>query len=322
MKIMANALEAAPQTASTPVRRKMSSIMQHEIKWGVLFLSPWLIGLIAFTALPILISLVFSFTDFDPIHPENASFVGLRNYALLFSDPGLSKAVRVTLFFASISIPLSIIIPLGIAVLVNSERLFGKNVFRSLFYLPTMIPIVVSVMVWQGVLNSDSGWVNTFLKTAFNIQGPHWFQDEFWVIPAITIMGIWGLGSTMLTMLAGLQNVPTELYEAATVDGANGVQKFFLVTLPMISPVIFYNLILAVIGAFQTFVPGYIIGNGRGDPNGATLFYNLFLYQEGWNFQNMGYAATLAWMMFIVVLLLTVLLFWGQRRWVYYGGGE
>ncbi len=302
--------------------RKLSNLIRREVNWGLLFLSPWFVGLVVFTAVPILVSLGFSFTNFDPVHPEDVQFIGLHNYGLLFTDPGLSKAVKVTLFFASLSIPLSIILPLGAAVLVNSKHLFGKNVFRTLFYMPSMIPVVVTVMVWQGVLNSNSGWLNTLIQSLFGVEGPRWFEDEFWVIPAVTIMGFWGIGNIMLTMLAGLQNVPTELYEAATVDGANGVQKFFAITLPMISPVIFYNLILAVVGAFQTFVPGYIIGNGRGDPNGATMFYNLYLYQSGWNFHNMGYAATLAWMMFLVVLILTIILFWGQSRWVYYGGGS
>lgn len=313
---------AIPHTGQPRRTSRPGALKRREIRWGMLFLSPWFIGLLAFTAVPILVSLAFSFTNFDPIHPENTRFIGLHNFAMLFTDPGVRRAVKVTGLFALISIPLSVILPLGIAVLVNSKHLFGKNVFRTMFYAPYMIPVVISVMVWQGVLNSESGWLNGLIRSLFGIQGPRWLTDESWVLPAIALMGIWGIGNTMLTMLAGLQNVPTELYEAATVDGASGAQKFFLITVPMISPVIFYNLILAVIGAFQTFVPGYIIGNGRGDPNGATMFYNLYLYQSGWNFHNMGFAATLAWVMFVVVLLLTLLLFWGQKRWVYYGGGE
>jgi multiple sugar transport system permease protein len=296
--------------------------MRREVKWGLVFLSPWFIGFFAFTALPIVAALIFSFTNYNPLHPEDIRFVSLENYTRLFSDPTFLKSARVTLTFALISVPVAIILPLGAAVLVNAKYLFGKNIFRTLFYLPTMIPVVVSVMVWQGVLNSESGWLNRIIESIFGFKGPNWFQDEAWVIPAITIMGIWGIGGTMLTMLAGLQNVPTELYEAATVDGANAAQKFFAITVPMISPVIFYNLVLAVIGAFQTFVPGYIVGNGRGDPNGSTMFYNLYLYLTGWNFQDMGYAATLAWVMFVVVLILTVVLFRTQRRWVFYAGGD
>ncbi len=319
---MTETAQIAPPAVRQPARKKRSALMRHEINWGLIFLSPWFFGLVVFTAVPILVSLYYSFTNFDPIHPESIKFIGLHNYQLLFTDPGVSKAIRVTLIFAAISIPLSIILPLSAALIANAKYLWGKNIFRTLVYLPSMIPVVITVMVWQGVLNSNSGWINQILRFLFGIEGPRWFEDEFWVLPAITIMGFWGIGNTMLTMLAGLQNVPTELYEAATVDGANGVQKFFLITVPMISPVIFYNLILAIVGAFQTLVPGYIIGNGRGDPNGATMFYNLYLYQSGWNFHNMGYAATLAWLMFIVVLALTILLFWGQNRFVYYGGGS
>ena len=310
------------QPLSAATRRRTSPLMRREIKWGLVFLSPWLIGLIAFTALPILASFGISFMYYDPIHPEAIHFAGLDNYARLLTDPNFLKSAKVTLSFALLGVPLSIILPLGAALLVNAKYLFGKKVFRTLFYLPTMIPVVVSVMVWGGILNSDSGWLNRILDSVFGIQGPAWFQDEAWVVPAIVIMGIWGIGGTMIIMLAGLQGVPTELYESATIDGASTVQKFRSITLPMISPVIFYNLVLAVIGAFQTFVPGYIIGNGRGDPNGATMFYNLYLYMSGWQFHEMGYAATLAVVMFIIVLILTIILFQSQRRWVYYAGGD
>jgi multiple sugar transport system permease protein len=319
---MATATQSLAPAVEPAARRKLSPLMRREINWGLLFLSPWLIGFVIFTVLPMVASLVISFTDYNPINPEQTKFIWFDNYAQLFTDPFFRDSAGVTIRFALISVPFAIIIPLGLALLVNSEHLFGKNIFRTLFYMPSMIPIVVNVMVWGGILNSESGWLNMAIKALFGIEGPSWYQDKAWVLPALTIMGVWGVGGTMLTMLAGLQSVPTELYEAAKVDGATGLARFRVVTLPMISPVLFYNVMLAIIGSFQYFVQAYIISNGRGDPDGATLFYNLYLYRRAFGFLDMGYGATLAWVMFVVVLILTIILFRTQNRWVYYGGGD
>jgi multiple sugar transport system permease protein len=313
--------QSAASTARPAARRGISPLLRREINWGLLFLSPWLIGFVVFTLLPMLASLAFSLTNYNPIRPEETRFVGLDNYARLFTDPFIRQSALVTLRFALISVPFAIGVPLGLALLVNSEHLFARNLYRTLFYMPSMIPVVVNVMVWRGVLN-ETGWVNRLIETVSDAQGPSWFQDETWVLPALILMGIWGVGGAMLTMLAGLQSVPTDLYEAAKVDGANGAQRFWIITLPMISPVIFYNLMLAIIGSFQYFVPAYIISNGRGDPNGATLFFNLYLYRSAFGFLDMGYGATLAWVMFVVVLALTIILFRTQHRWVYYAGGD
>jgi ABC-type sugar transport system permease subunit len=321
MDMAAKTHSASPGVAKKPGRGKMTPNRRRELRWGLFFLSPWFIGFTVFTAIPIIASLIFSFTNYDPTAPQNLAFIGLANYAHVFVDPSAIQAIKVTLLYVLYSVPLAIIIPLSAAVLVNAKYLFGKNIVRALFYMPSMIPVVVSVMIWQGVFNTNTGWLNIFIGHFFNMHGPSWLQDEALVIPVIVVMGIWGIGGPMITMLAGLQNVPTELYESATMDGANGIEKFFNITVPMISPIIFYNLIIAVIGAFQVMIPGYILGNGRGDPNGATMFYNLYLYMTGWTYHNMGYAATLSWLMFIVVLALTILLFWGQKRWVFYAGG-
>ncbi len=295
---------------------------RRELRWGLFFLSPWILGFLVFTLVPMVASLLFSFTNYNPIDPQAMRWIGISNYTRLFKDPQVLNAAMVTLRFALISVPFSIILPLAAAVLVNSEHLLGKNIFRTLFYMPYMIPVVVGVMVWGGILNSESGWLNVFLKWLLGVDGPRWFQDENWVLPALTIMGFWGIGNTMLTLLAGLQNVPSELYEAAKVDGAGPVRSFFNITVPMISPVIFYNLVLALIGSFQYFTQAYIISNGRGDPNGATMFFNLYLYKTAFSFLDMGYGCTLAWVMFVVVLALTVLLFVTSNRWVYYAGGN
>lgn len=312
-----------PRTAiTTQPQRKGLSVSQRQARWGLIFLSPWITGFLVFTLIPMAASLIFSFTNYNPIHADQIKFIGLSNFGRLFNDPQVLNAAKVTLRFALISVPLSIALPLALAVLVNSKHLIAPNVFRTLFYMPYMIPVVATVMVWGGILNSQSGWLNRAIEFLFGVKGPSWFQDEVWVIPALTIMGFWGVGNTMLTMLAGLQNVPTELYEAAKVDGANSAYSFFKITIPMISPVIFYNLTLAIIGSFQYFVQAYIISNGRGDPNGATMFYNLYLYKTAFSFLDMGYGSTLAWAMFVIVLGLTVFLFTTASRWVYYGGGE
>jgi multiple sugar transport system permease protein len=311
-----------PVTQIAVPKKKKSGIERTEARWGLIFIAPWIFGFLVFTFFPIIASLIFSMTNYNPIHIDQTAFLGLQNYIQMFNDPMIGRSIGVTLKFAVISVPLGLAIPIGLAVLVNSPKLFAKNIFRTLFYLPYMIPVVAAVVVWGGILNSSSGWLNMILKNVFGIIGPSWFQDENWVIPALVIMGFWGVGNTMLIMLSGLQNVPTELYEAATVDGASGLRKFLSITIPMITPIIFYNLVLSLIGSFQYFTQAYIISNGRGDPNFATMFYNLYLYQQSFSYLNMGYGCAMAWAMFLVVLLLTVVLFTTSRRWVYYAGGD
>jgi multiple sugar transport system permease protein len=314
----------AHETQSVPVskRRGPSFVTRREAIWGYVFLSPWIIGFVLFTGLPMVVSLIYSFTQFNLIKPEEGmTFVGLRNWFQLFRDPQIYQSLLVSVRFALISVPLGIALPLGLALLVNSKHLIAKNVFRALFYMPTMIPIVATVLIWGGILNSDTGWLNRLLAI-IGIEGPKWFQDKHWVLVTLSIMGFWGLGTTMVTMLAGLQNVPTDLYEAAKVDGAGPIYSFFNITVPMISPIIFYNLTLAIIGAFQYFTQAYIISNGRGDPEGATYFFNLYLFKTAFSFLDMGYGATMAWLMFLIVLVLTIILFTTSGRWVYYASGE
>jgi multiple sugar transport system permease protein len=213
-------------------------------------------------------------------------------------------------------VPTTIVVALGIALLVNSPKLLGRTVFRTFFYMPTQIPLIASTIIWLGVLNVRSGWVNMALSSV-GLPGPSWLTDETWVHPALTLLGLWGIGNMMLIFLAGLQSVPTELYEAARVDGAGRWAQFRHVTLPMISTVLFYNLVISLIGTFQYFTQAYVATNGRGDPNNATLFFNLDLYREGWRYYDMGYAAAMAWLLFVVVLGVVVLLLLTARRWVY-----
>jgi multiple sugar transport system permease protein len=305
-------------------KRKSSAFARYQRNWGLLFLLPWIIGFFAFQLTPILFTIFLSFTDYNATKefaPGNFNFVGLSNFARLFSDSYLLPSIGVTLKFALIGIPLGLIIPLLFALLVNSKHLIGANVFRTLFFLPTVIPLVAGTIVFGGVLNAQSGWINLLLQN-FGIQGPSWFSDPNWAVPALNLLGIWAVGNAMIILLASLQGVPTELYEAAIVDGANGVQRFFNITVPLISPVIFYNITLGVIGAFQYFVPALLIGGRNGDPQGSLLFFPLHFYRQAFVFNEMGYASVLALLLFVMVMVSTGLLFYFGQRLVYYAGGE
>jgi multiple sugar transport system permease protein len=309
---------AGPPTARPP-RSRWRAFTERESLTGLVFVSPFIVGFIVFSAIPMLASLVLSLTDFDPREPDEVRFIGLSNYAQMLSDPVLHQALGVTVRFALLVVPLTLAFALGVAMLVNSKLLAGRTVFRTLFYMPMQIPIVASTIVWIGVLHATTGWLNYALE-AVGLPGPNWLQSTFWVGPALGLMGLWGIGNMMLIFLAGLQSVPTELYDAAKVDGAGPWSSFRHVTLPMISPVLFYNVIIALIAAFQYFTQAFVVSNGRGDPDRATLFFNLDLYREAFGFFHMGYASAMAWLLFVVVLGLTIVLFKTAGSWVFAGG--
>jgi ABC-type sugar transport system permease subunit len=302
-----------------PNRRGRIALTRRESWTGLAYVAPFIVGFLLFSAIPMVASLVLSLTNFDPREPDEIQFIGLANYARMLRDPILHEAIGVTIRFALLFVPLSLGFALAVAMLVNSKLLLGRNVFRTLFYMPMQIPIVASTLVWIGVLHANTGWLNYALE-AIGIPGPNWLQSPTFVGPALALMSLWGIGNMMLIFLAGLQSVPTELYDAAKVDGAGPWASFRHVTLPMISPVLFYNLIIALIGAFQYFTQAFVVSNGRGDPDRATLFFNLQLYREAFGFFNMGYASALAWLLFVVVLVLTAVLFRTAGSWVYQGG--
>jgi multiple sugar transport system permease protein len=305
--------------AVVPPRRPRWRRLDSEAVTGLLYVSPFIVGFILFSALPMLASFVLSLTDFDPREPDEINFIGLGNYTRLLSDPVVAESLWVTLRFALMVVPLSLVFALGVALLVNGKLLAGRNVFRTLFYLPMQIPVVASTLVWIGVLHATTGWLNLSLG-AVGVDGPNWLQSPVWIGPALALMGLWGIGNMMLIFLAGLQGVPSELYDAAKVDGAGPVASFRHVTLPQLSPVLFYNLIIALIAAFQYFTQAFVISNGRGDPDRATLFFNLNLYRQAFGFFNMGYASALAWVLVAIVLVLTILLFRTSKAWVFEGG--
>jgi multiple sugar transport system permease protein len=300
-------------------RHKTSGMKRAQMKWGFVFLAPWIIGFFLFTFFPMVASFVLSFTNFNMVHPDEAQFVGLRNYAQLGNDPQLVAAIGASIHFALIALPVAVLAPLGMAALLNSPRLWGKRIFTTLFYTPFMVPVVSAVFIWLGFLNEQSGWLNMFLAS-IGIQGPNWLNSVDWIYPALVLIGLWGTGNAMLTTLAAMQGVPTEMYEAAKVDGANAWTSFWKITVPMISPVIFYNLVLSVIGIFRYFEIPYILGRGQGIPGGATYFYNIHIYKNVFTYQEMGYGATLAWVLFLAAMIVTGTLFVTSRRWVFYTG--
>jgi multiple sugar transport system permease protein len=293
----------------------------REAGWGFVFIGPWLIGLVLFVGGPMIASFVLSLTDFDLVHPDAVRFVGLDNYARLAADPLVARSVTATIEFALIVVPLTMVASLGFAVLLNSPQLFGRNILRTLVYMPIQIPLVAGTLVWVGFLNTDTGWLNGILG-AVGLPGPDWINSETWIYPALSLIGLWGIGNFMLINIAGMQSVPTEMYEAARIDGAGPWTLFRRITIPLISPVLFYNLVISLISTFQYFTQAYTLTNGRGDPNNSTLFINLELFREAFQFNRMGYGAAIAWLLFVIVLVLTLCLFVFARRRVYYAGAE
>jgi multiple sugar transport system permease protein len=293
------------------------SLVRREALWGYFFISPWLIGFLVFTLIPTIATLVFSFTNMR-LDASEMQFVGLSNYQMMFSDRQMWASLGVTFKYGLIALPVAMFVPILLALLMNQQALLGKSFFRTGFYFPYIIPFVAAVIVWAAMLNPESGWVNMFLEWLGVKNPPDWLRSTTWVYPALVIVGIWGIGNAMLINMAALQGVPTELYDAAKIDGAGAWHTFWNVTFPMISPVIFYNLVLVVVGLFQYFLVPLVLNQGTGAPGGATMFYNLYLYKNFFTYQNMSYGATLAWFLFLIILATTGLLFWSQRYWVFY----
>ncbi len=311
---------------------KNSMLAREELKWGLIFISPWIIGFLVFYLAPMVASFGFSLYDFNLATPEQAKYVGFANWKrFFFDDPQAVPAIIKTFKFGLITVPISLLTSLFLAILLNSKNLIGKNVFRTLFYMPTMIPLVAGVLLWRGVLD-DFGWVNQLLQNylgikAVGVDGIRWLHDPRIIYFTYSLVGLWAIGNTMLIFLAGLQQVPTELYEASYVDGAGWWSRLINITLPMISPVIFYNMVVGLIVLMQYFLVPYILVNPNagaaaypGYPDGATNFIMVYFYLQGFSFFNMGYGATIAWIMFLVGLILTIALFGTARYWVYYAG--
>ena len=309
-------------------RRKLTKSEKREAKWGLAFLSPWMIGFLLFYFFPMIASFVLSLFDFNPAVPDEAVFVGFDNwYRALFVDKEVLQSFVRTIHFSAISLPIGMVFTLFLALLMNSEHVMGKSLYRTLFYLPTMIPLVATVLIWNGVLNEQTGWINIIIENLTGIEatgteGIRWLANPSLVYYAYTMFALWGIGNGMIIFLAGLQGVPTEIYEASEIDGANWIHRLYKITLPLITPVIFYQLILSVIISLQYFLAPFVLNGGSGFPEGKTRFYMVYFYKQSFSFFNMGYGATLAWLMFIVALIITGILFGTARYWVYYASEE
>jgi multiple sugar transport system permease protein len=276
------------------------------------FLSPWLVGFLLFTLLPIGLSFYYSLCDFSLIQPP--AYVGGDNYRELMSDPVFWKSLRNTLYYASMALPAGLLVALGLALLLN-VRMPGQAVFRTIIFLPSLIPVVASAMLWLWLFNARLGLINTIFALV-GIRGPGWLTDPSWAMPALVLMSLWGVGYTVVIFLAGLQDVPRELFEAAELDGANLAQRLCHVTLPMLSPVIFFNLVIAIIGVLQVFDVPYIMT--QGGPARATYFVSMYLRDSAFLYLKLGYASAMAWIMLVIVLALTAIAFWSSRHWVHY----
>lgn len=292
------------------------SLATQEAIFGFLFISPWIVGFLGLQVGPMLASLVLSFTEYQIVAPPR--FIGLANYIKMFTaDESFRDALKVTFTYGVVSVPLQLVVGLIVALLMN-QRVPALRLWRTIYYLPNVVSGVSVAMLWIWIFHSQFGLINLVLRVTTGIQGPAWLGDPRWALPALILMSLWTVGSSMIVNLAGLQGIPTELYEAAAIDGATWWHKFWRITLPMLSPVLFFNLVMGVIGSFQYFTNAYVMTGGG--PGRATLFYNLYLYNNAFLYYKMGYASALAWVLFLIILVLTLLIFKSSPMWVYYEG--
>jgi len=310
----------AQARAPKHARKKLSKLARREELQGYLFILPWLIGLFGITLFPMLFSLYGSFTDYDVTSRMN--FIGIDNYARMFADdPLFWKSLYNTLYYVALMVPLTTIGSVLLALMLN-EKIAGMRVFRTIYYLPAVLSGVGVYFLWIQLLNPSTGLINTMLGWA-GIPGPAWLSDPMWTKPAIIMMKLWSVGGGMLLYLASLQGVPSQLYESAKLDGASAFRRFWHITLPMISPVIFFDVVTSFIGGFQIFQEGYVMtDSGNGGPMGSLLFYNLYMWNQAFGLFNMGYAMAMAWVLFVIVLVLTLINLRMSKRWVYYEGGD
>ncbi len=292
----------------------MQSLHRKEALSFYITITPWLLGFLLFTAGPMVISLLASFTDWDLL--TDPVWVGLDNYRNLATDPLFIQSIKVTLTYTAAYVPLDVVGGLLLALLVR-PRFKGIGIFRTIFYLPTVFSGVAFVVVWLWMLNPNGGLINLALSW-FGIEGPRWLLDPKYALWSLVMMSFWGWGRSMALYLGGMQSIPGELYEAAAMDGAGSFRQFFAVTLPLLSPTIFFNLVLSVIATFQSFTSAFVATNGG--PLDSTLFLVLYIYRQAFEFFHMGYAAAMAWVLFFIVLIFTLLLMRSQKFWVFYLG--
>jgi multiple sugar transport system permease protein len=302
---------------AVPRWKQMTRRDRRHLIQGLLFVSPWLFGFLVLTVYPLIFSFYISLTRYDLIRPPQ--FIGLTNYyELLFEDPLFWTVIYNTLFYVIISVPLSLVFAFGVANLLNT-KIYGRSFFRAVMYIPSIVPAVCTAMVWLFLLNIQYGAVNGILQT-LGLPAIPFLSSPLLAKPSLIMVAIWSTGNAVVIFLAGLQEVPRSLYEAATMDGANAWQRFRNVTIPLSTPIILFNLIIGFINAFQEFTIPWLISQGRGGPVNSTLFYSMYLYQNAFTFLRMGKASALAWILFLLILAYSALLFKTSARWVFYGG--
>lgn len=317
---MARTRAASPEVpGDIRALRAQRKSRRRETRAALLFISPWLIGFVVFTAWPVIYSGYLSLTDYDVIN--DPSFIGFDNYKQMFEDPKIRLALWNTFFYTFLQVPIYVIVSLALALLLNKA---GRSAgfFRTAFFLPKMTPPVAVGILLLLLFNGQSGLINTVLGW-FGIDGPAWTTDPTWVKPGLILISLWAVGSSVIILLAALQNVPEELYDSARVDGANWWQVTRKVTIPMISGALFFIFIVNTIGAFQTFTEAYTAYFGSGNTtysNDAALFYVIYLFQQGFEFLNMGYASAMAWLLFVIIMIFTAIQIKVSRRFVYYEG--
>jgi multiple sugar transport system permease protein len=305
-----------PDTQRPKPRRGLSRQERQNLVSGLLFCSPWLIGFSVFLAYPILASLYYSLTEFSVL--QEPAFMGPGNYRELMADGVFWKSLGNTFIYAMFALPLGMIVALSIAMLLNTD-VKGMAVYRTIYFLPSLVPTVATAILWLWIFNGQYGVLNYGLSH-IGVQGPNWLTDPKWVKGALVLLSVWGVGNAVVIYLAGLQDVPVHLYEAADLDGAHWLQKIRHVTLPMLSPVILFNLIIGIIASFQVFTNAFLLTNGG--PQNATLFTVLYIYRLGFEQANMGAASALAWLLFLIILVFSLIQLRLSRSWVYYEGGE
>ena len=311
----ANSLNARKAKPRSPLLSPRNRRELRKLGVGLLFISPWIVGFLALNLYPILASFYYSLTRYSPISAPR--YIGLFNYEkLLYFDPLFIKALTNTLYFVVFAVPLGNMLALALAVLLN-QKVKGLSVFRTIFYLPSILPLVATSIVWTWLLHPQYGAVSVIMAE-LGLPVISWFSDPQWAKPALIMMSMWGTGWMMLIYLAALQDVPQELYDVASLDGASLWRKFRHVTVPMISPIILFNTIVGLIGAFQYFTEAYVITEGG--PGDSTLFYSLYLFNNAFAYFKMGYASAMAWLLFLVILILTFIIFRSSAKRVYYHG--
>lgn len=298
----------------------MTKRESREARAGWLFISPWLIGFLCLTGGPLLFSLYASFTNYNMT--SRMDFIGLSNYIRMFTkDPVFWKSLGNTLYYVALAVPSSCICAIFLATLLN-QKVKGTPLFRMLFYLPTVLSGVAVYQLWMQLLAPQSGLINSVLRLV-GIEGPSWLSDPAWTKPSLVMMRVWALGTSMLLYLSSMNSVSKDLYEAADIDGASFLQKFRKITLPQISPIIFFDIITNMTGAFQVFQEALVMSkNGKGDPAGSLLFYNLHIYQEAFTHYDMGYASAMAWFLLMIVMTITVINLVASKYWVHTEEGE